>query len=233
MKQKRLTVGLAAVCILCLLAGVALAVNCEVCGGAGYVALKSAQSGEYVAVACPECASSGAAVQEEEVEVYPTLGYDETVKSFMDFYELRCSENEQPFVFTTRDSKLEQLYLLSGDNMKCTFFMSADGAYKCNFLSEKDEDAIQSIELFSSDPSKESLDLVTFAALVFAEGTGALDEEYADWCFATAEKLLAATKEVSYTYDLGVNTVTLQRELQYAPSGSETPYVFAYRFMIK
>ena len=55
MKKPRLVCCLMIACLLCLNIGVALAADCAMCGDTGYVAMKVANSDEYVAVPCPEC----------------------------------------------------------------------------------------------------------------------------------------------------------------------------------
>ena len=93
MKAKKWMVTLAVVCALLLLTGVALAASCELCGGAGYVALKAANSDQYVAVPCPQCSGGSSDAADDEPAPTAPVKEDNAMSYFPGYTEIKPNES--------------------------------------------------------------------------------------------------------------------------------------------
>lgn len=176
--------------------------SCSMCDGTGYTALKTG-TGEYVAVACPQCSNGGSTNTASS-----TSQFEETVQSFMNYVEKRFADHDMDFALTKRDKELEDIYKGAHDKPAAAcFVVPSTNAAHILFESFATSDDIEEIMIYTYQ--EKYFDTVLYTGLFLIEATGQISDDFVDWVFDTATRLLSSNKKSSDTYELDSNIVKL------------------------
>ena len=203
--------------------------SCSMCDGTGYTALKTG-TGEYVAVACPQCSNNGGGTSTNTTTTTTTTNtnnFDNIVQAYIDYCKQQAPKYDIDFAYPVHDTESEAYYVEVFDEYSdYRLYRTSDWGMTLTFISKNNSGMVDEISVDCKNPADMRTTVLTF--LFIAQATGQLTQDCIDWVWDTADDMVDAKGSDRLFYPLGSNTILFTRIL----NDAYAKYAYTYSITI-